>query len=81
MSHDESDSLIDFAKKQAMAPLLEKEVQVRAYELYENTGGDKVLLFRIGWRPRAKSWLGLPIPCPVAAGLVTSGVVDDEGRI
>ena len=31
-------SLIDFAKKQAMEPLLEKEVQVRAYELYEQHG-------------------------------------------
>ena len=31
-------SLIDFAKKQAMEPLLEKEVQVRAYELYELHG-------------------------------------------
>jgi hypothetical protein len=31
-------SLIDFAKKQAMDPLLEKEVQVRAYELYEQLG-------------------------------------------
>jgi hypothetical protein len=31
-------SLIDFAKKQAMEPLLEKEVQIRAYELYEQRG-------------------------------------------
>jgi hypothetical protein len=31
-------SLIDFARKQAMEPLLEKEVQVRAYELYEQRG-------------------------------------------
>ena len=31
-------SLIDFAKKQAMEPLLEKEVQVRAFELYEQHG-------------------------------------------
>jgi hypothetical protein len=31
-------SLIDIAKKQAMEPLLEKEVQVRAYELYEQHG-------------------------------------------
>jgi hypothetical protein len=31
-------SLIDFAKKQAIEPLLEKEVQVRAYELYEQRG-------------------------------------------
>jgi len=31
-------SLIDFAKKQAMEPLLEKEVQLRAYELYEQPG-------------------------------------------
>jgi Protein of unknown function (DUF2934) len=31
-------SLIDLAKKQAMQPLLEKEIQVRAYELYERRG-------------------------------------------
>jgi hypothetical protein len=31
-------SLIDFAKKQAMEPLLEKEVQIRAYEIYERRG-------------------------------------------
>ena len=31
-------SLIDFAKKQAVEPLLEKEVQMRAYELYEQRG-------------------------------------------
>jgi hypothetical protein len=31
-------SLIDIAKKQAMEPLLEKEVQVRAYRLYEQHG-------------------------------------------
>jgi hypothetical protein len=31
-------SLIDFAKKQAMEPLLGKAVQVRAYELYEQHG-------------------------------------------
>jgi Protein of unknown function (DUF2934) len=31
-------SLIDFAKKQPIEPLLEKEVQVRAYELYEQHG-------------------------------------------
>jgi len=31
-------SLIDFAKKQPVEPLLEKEVQVRAYELYEQRG-------------------------------------------
>jgi hypothetical protein len=31
-------SLIEFAKKQAMEPLLEKEVQVRAFELYEQHG-------------------------------------------
>jgi hypothetical protein len=31
-------SLIDFAKKQPVEPLLEKEVQVRAYELYEQHG-------------------------------------------
>jgi hypothetical protein len=44
-----------------------------------NTGGDKVLLFRIGWRRRAKSWIVFLITCPVAAGLVTFGVVDDQG--
>lgn len=31
-------SLIDLAKKQAMEPLLEKEVQIRAYEIYERRG-------------------------------------------
>ena len=31
-------SLIDFANKQLMEPLLEKEVQMRAYELYEQRG-------------------------------------------
>ena len=31
-------SLIDLANKQPMEPLLEKEVQVRAYELYEQRG-------------------------------------------
>ena len=31
-------SLIDLAKKQPMEPLVEKEVQVRAYELYEQRG-------------------------------------------
>ena len=31
-------SLIDFAKKQALEPLLEKEVQMRAYDLYEQRG-------------------------------------------
>jgi hypothetical protein len=31
-------SLIDFAKKQAVEPLLEKEVRMRAYELYEQRG-------------------------------------------
>ena len=31
-------SLTDFANKQPLEPLLEKEVQVRAYELYEQRG-------------------------------------------
>ena len=31
-------SLIDLANKQPMEPLLEKEVQMRAYELYEQRG-------------------------------------------
>ena len=31
-------SLLDFANKQPLEPLLEKEVQVRAYELYEQRG-------------------------------------------
>lgn len=31
-------SLIDLANKQPMEPLVEKEVQVRAYELYEQRG-------------------------------------------
>ena len=31
-------SLVDLANKQPMEPLLEKEVQVRAYELYEQRG-------------------------------------------
>lgn len=31
-------SLNDLANKQPMEPLLEKEVQVRAYELYEQRG-------------------------------------------
>jgi hypothetical protein len=31
-------SLTDHAKKQPLEPLLEKEVQVRAYELYEQRG-------------------------------------------
>ena len=31
-------SLIDLAKKEPLEPLLEKEVQVRAYELYEQRG-------------------------------------------
>ena len=48
-------TLTDLAKKQPMEPLLEKEVQVRAYELYEQRGKNKALLFRIGWRRRTKS--------------------------
>ena len=31
-------SLTDLAKNQPLEPLLEKEVQVRAYELYEQRG-------------------------------------------
>jgi hypothetical protein len=31
-------SLADLAKNEPMEPLLEKEVQVRAYELYEQRG-------------------------------------------
>jgi DUF2934 family protein len=31
-------SLLDLAKNKPMEPLLEKEVQVRAYELYEQRG-------------------------------------------
>jgi hypothetical protein len=31
-------SLIDHAKNRPLEPLLEKEVQVRAYELYEQRG-------------------------------------------
>jgi Protein of unknown function (DUF2934) len=31
-------SLTDFAKNAPLEPLLEKEVQVRAYELYEQRG-------------------------------------------
>ena len=31
-------SLTDLAKNEPLAPLLEKEVQVRAYELYEKRG-------------------------------------------
>jgi DUF2934 family protein len=31
-------SLIDLAKKQSMEPLLEKQIQMRAYELYEQRG-------------------------------------------
>jgi len=31
-------SLIDIAKSEPLEPLLEKEVQVRAYELYEQRG-------------------------------------------
>ena len=31
-------TLIDLAKKHPMEPLLEKEVQMRAYELYEQRG-------------------------------------------
>ena len=31
-------SVIDLAKKEPLDPLVEKEVQVRAYELYERRG-------------------------------------------
>jgi hypothetical protein len=31
-------SLIDLAKKRSMEPLLEKQIQMRAYELYEQRG-------------------------------------------
>jgi hypothetical protein len=34
-------TLTDLAKKQPMEPLLEKEVQVRAYELYEQRGKEQ----------------------------------------
>jgi len=46
-----------------------------------NTIRDKVLLFRIGWRRRARSWIVFSITCPVVAGLLPFGVVDDQGRV
>jgi hypothetical protein len=54
-------SLIDFAKKQAMEPLLEKEVQVRAYELYEQHGKRGAWVIAVGDFSRSiahKSWPG-----------------------
>jgi len=70
-------SLIDFAKKQATEPLLEKEVKLRAYELYEQHGK------RQGFA--LQDWLEaegevMDRFSKVVVGLRTFGVLDDQGR-
>jgi Protein of unknown function (DUF2934) len=70
-------SLIDLANKQPMEPLLEKKVQVRAYELYEQRGKGQGFAVQDWLEAEAEVLARFPTPCPVVAGF---GVADDQRR-
>lgn len=56
-------SLADLAKNEPLEPLLEKEVQVRAYELYEQRGKGQGFALQDWLEAEApKSWPDFPIP-------------------
>jgi Protein of unknown function (DUF2934) len=74
-------SLIDFAKKQAMEPLLEKEVQVRAYELYELHGKRQGFALQDWLEAEDEVMDRFFNHLPLVAGLGALGVLDDHADI
>lgn len=65
-------NLIDLAKEQLMQPLLEKEIQVRAYKRYEQRGKGQGFALH-DWLEAEAEFLGrfsnpLPSSCSIADG-------------
>ena len=67
-------SLIDLANKQPMEPLLEKRVQVRAYELYEQRGKRQGLALQDWLEAEAEVLARCSDLLPSSSWIVTAGL-------
>ena len=74
-------TLTDLANKQPMEPLLEKEVQVRAYELYEQRGKGQGFALQDWLAAEAEVLARFFNPLPSRSWIVGRlELADDQGR-
>ena len=70
-------TLMNLAKKQPLEPLLEKQVQVRAYELYERRGKGQGSALQDWLEAEEEVLACLSSPLPSSSWI---GTADDHGR-